>query len=83
VYVFYDITDRPVYVGKSRQNLRGRVRDHQTRFWFKTPVVVRGSFLAIDDPSMCDKIETILIKFLGNHALLNARGVIRDRDTGD
>jgi DNA-binding transcriptional regulator YiaG len=59
------------------------VRDHQTRFWFKTPVVVRGSFLAIDDPSMCDKIETILIKFLGNHALLNARGVIRDRDTGD
>jgi hypothetical protein len=30
---------------------------------------------------MCEKIEAILIKFLGNHALLNARGVIRD--TGD
>jgi hypothetical protein len=81
VYVFYDITDRSVYVGKSRSNVRGRVRDHQTRFWFKPPLVVRGSFLAIEDPSMCDKIEAILIKFSGNHALLNARGV--DRDIGD
>jgi transcriptional regulator with XRE-family HTH domain len=79
VYVFYDITDRPVYVGKSRQNVRGRVQDHQTRFWFKHPLVVRGSFLAIDDPVMCDKIEAILIKFLGNHALLNVKGVVRDR----
>jgi transcriptional regulator with XRE-family HTH domain len=78
VYVFYDITDRPVYVGKSRSNVRGRVKDHQTRFWFKPPLVVRGSFLAIEDPAMYDKIETILIRFLGNHALLNAKGVVRD-----
>jgi hypothetical protein len=56
----------------------GRVKDHQTRFWFKSPLVVRGSFLAIDDPSMCDKIEAILIKFLGKHALLNVKGVVRD-----
>jgi transcriptional regulator with XRE-family HTH domain len=79
VYVFYDITDRPVYVGKSRSNVRTRVKDHQTRFWFKPPLVVRGSFLAIDDPDMCDKIEMILIRFLGNHALLNSKGVVRDR----
>jgi transcriptional regulator with XRE-family HTH domain len=78
VYVFYDITDRPVYVGKSRSDVRSRVKDHQTRFWFKHPLVVRGSFLAVDDPAMCDKIEAILIKFLGNHALLNAKGVVRD-----
>jgi len=78
VYVFYDVTDRPVYVGKSRHNVRSRVQDHQTRFWFKPPLVVRGSFLAIDDPEMCDKIEIILIKFLGNHALLNVKGVVRD-----
>jgi len=78
VYVFYDITDRPVYVGKSKSDVRSRVKDHQTRFWFKPPLVVRGSFLAVDDPAMCDKIEVILIKFLGNHALLNAKGVIRD-----
>ncbi len=78
VYVFYDITDRPVYVGKSRSNVRRRVRDHQTRFWFKAPLVERGSFLAIDDDVMCDRIETILIKFLGNHALLNVQNVARD-----
>ena len=78
IYVFYDITDRPVYVGKSRSNVRGRVHDHQTRFWFKQPLVMRGSFLAVEDPVMCDKIEMIVIKFLGNHALLNSKGVTRD-----
>jgi transcriptional regulator with XRE-family HTH domain len=78
IYVFYDITDRPVYVGKSNSNVRGRVQDHQTRFWFKQPLVMRGSFLAVSDQEMCDKIEMILIKFLGNHALLNFKGVRRD-----
>ncbi len=78
VYVFYDVTDRPVYVGKSSKNVRMRVKDHKTRFWFQPPLVVRGSFLSIPDPDMCLKIETVLIKFLGKHALLNAKGVIRD-----
>ncbi len=78
VYVFYDVTDRPVYVGKSAKSVRARVKDHQTRFWFKPPLVVRGSFLAIDDAVMCEKIEMILIKFLGKHALLNVQGVVRD-----
>ncbi|AWN50128.1 hypothetical protein DK419_19380 [Methylobacterium terrae] len=78
VYVFYDITDRPVYVGKSNNNVRSRVKDHQTRFWFKEPLVVRGAFLAISDPDLCVKVETILIKFLGKHALLNVKGVTRD-----
>lgn len=78
VYVFYDVTDRPVYVGKSSKNVRVRVKDHKTRFWFQPPLVVRGAFLSIPDPDMCLKIETVLIKFLGKHALLNAKGVIRD-----
>ncbi|MDM7981544.1 MAG: hypothetical protein QUV71_14510 [Rhizobium sp.] len=80
VYVFYDITDRPVYVGKSSTNVRMRVKDHQTRFWFKSPLVVRGAFLAVSDAGLCLKIETILIKFLGKHALLNSKGVVRDAD---
>lgn len=80
VYVFYDTTDRPVYVGQSRNNVRARVKDHQTRFWFKEPLVVRGAFLAIPDPDLCLKIETILIKFLGKHALLNVKGAIKDLD---
>ncbi|MBZ9649458.1 hypothetical protein K9B33_18130 [Sphingobium sp. 3R8] len=78
IYVFYDITDRPVYVGKSNKSVQGRVKDHQTRFWFKYPLVVRGAFLAVSDPEMCDKIEIILIKFLGKHALMNQKGAVRD-----
>jgi transcriptional regulator with XRE-family HTH domain len=78
IYVFYDITDRPVYVGKSNTSVRSRVQDHQTRFWFKQPLVMRGSFLAVPEAEMCDKIEMILIKFLGTHALLNFKGVRRD-----
>jgi transcriptional regulator with XRE-family HTH domain len=78
VYAFYDITGRPVYVGKSRTNVRRRVKDHQTRFWFKAPLVERGSFLAIEDPNLCNTIEMILIKFMGTHALMNSKGVVRD-----
>lgn len=78
VYVFYDITDRPVYVGMSKSNVRLRVKDHQTRFWFKYPLVMRGAFLSIPDPELCLKVETILIKFLGKHALLNVKGATKD-----
>jgi hypothetical protein len=78
VYVFYDTTDRPVYVGMSKANVRARVKDHQTRFWFKEPLVVRGAFLEVKDSELCAKIETILIKFLGKHALLNVKGATKD-----
>ncbi|MFI8682080.1 hypothetical protein ACIGFJ_06925 [Brevundimonas diminuta] len=78
IYVFYDITDRPVYVGKSHNNVRMRVKDHSTRFWFKEPLVVRGAFLHVPDRDACSKIEMILIKFLGKHALLNQKGAVRD-----
>lgn len=78
VYVFYDITGRPVYIGKSNTNVRVRVKDHQTRFWFKEPLVVKGAFLAIADKDLCDTIELVLIKFLGPHALLNVKGATRD-----
>jgi transcriptional regulator with XRE-family HTH domain len=78
VYVFYDITDRPVYVGKSNSSVRGRIKDHSTRFWFKPPLVVTGGFIPVPEKTMCDTIESILIKFLGKHALLNEKGKRRD-----
>ncbi|WP_339164324.1 GIY-YIG nuclease family protein [Methylobacterium bullatum] len=78
VYVFYDTTDRPVYVGMSKANVRSRVKDHSTRFWFKDPLVVRGAFLSVPDADLCVKIEKILIKFLGKHALLNVKGATKD-----
>lgn len=75
VYVFYDVSDRPVYVGMSRKNARNRIKDHQTRFWFKPPVVTRGAFLAVPDEALCKQIESILIKFLGRHLLINDKQV--------
>jgi transcriptional regulator with XRE-family HTH domain len=38
VYVFYDISDRPVYVGQS-DNIKRRIRDHADKFWFKAPIL--------------------------------------------
>jgi excinuclease UvrABC nuclease subunit len=79
VYVFYDITDRPVYVGKSsKRSIRTRVREHYEKFWFKRPVVDRGSYITIDDETLCTQIEQILIKFLKSNALLNKQHVDRD-----
>ena len=78
IYVFYDITDRPVYVGMSKSSVLTRVRDHSTRFWFKRPLVERASYLQIEDPLLCARMEWVLIRFLGKHALLNSKGVTRD-----
>ena len=78
IYVFYDVTGRPVYVGKSNTHIKTRIRDHQTRFWFKYPVVATGSCLTVNDKNLCNKLEWILIRFLGKHALLNVKGAIRD-----
>lgn len=79
VYVFYDITDRPVYVGKaSKRPIRKRIREHYEKFWFRRPVVDRGSFIRIDDGALCDQVEQVLIKFLKSNALLNKQHVDRE-----
>jgi transcriptional regulator with XRE-family HTH domain len=37
VYVFYDVSDRPIYVGQSG-DIRGRIGgDHLEKFWYRTP----------------------------------------------
>lgn len=77
VYVFYDVSERPVYVGKSNRTIRERVREHDQAFWFKRPVVENGAFIEIRDPQLCDQIEKILIRFLKSNAVLNVRHVDR------
>jgi transcriptional regulator with XRE-family HTH domain len=79
VYVFYDVTDRPVYVGKAvQQTIRDRVRQHNDKFWFKRPIVDRASYLEINDEKLCGQVEQVLIKFLESNALLNKHYVQRD-----
>jgi transcriptional regulator with XRE-family HTH domain len=79
VYVFYDITDRPVYVGRATErDISQRVPEHYEKFWFKPPVVDRGAYIQIDDGELCKKVEQVLIRFLKSNALFNKQGVDRE-----
>ncbi|MCD2177730.1 helix-turn-helix domain-containing protein [Rhizobium sp. C1] len=79
VYVFYDISQRPVYVGRSKR-LRGRIKTHHDRFWFKEPIVVTGSFIEVKDDNLRNQIEEILIGFLKSNAVINKKLVDRDSE---
>ena len=76
VYVFYDISDRPIYVGKS-QNIR-RVGQHHEKFWFKAPIVNSAAYVEVKDAKLRGQIEQVLIKFLKSNAVLNKQYVDRD-----
>lgn len=78
IYVFYDISERPIYVGQS-QNIRGRIlRDHVTRFWYKAPVVQNAAYVKIDDEALRKKIEKVMIRFLKSNAVINRQNVDRE-----
>lgn len=84
VYVFYDRTKRPVYVGRAtKRPISARVREHSERFWFKSPVVHSASYLAIDDENLCKQTEQVLIKFMRTHLLLNRQGVETEAEEDD
>jgi len=77
IYVFYDISDRPIYVGMG-SNIADRIAAHQDKFWFKRPVVERAAYVSIKNEKLRRQIETILIKFLKSNAIINKQGVERD-----
>lgn len=74
VYVFYDISQRPIYVGEGG-NIATRVKDHEQKFWFKAPIVNNASYIQIEDATLRRKIEQVLIKFLKSNAVLNKQHV--------
>lgn len=76
IYVFYDVSDRPIYVGESDAISR-RIRSHEEKFWFKRPIVERASYIKIADPELRRQIERILIRFLKSNAVLNRQHVDR------
>jgi transcriptional regulator with XRE-family HTH domain len=74
VYVFYDISGRPVYVGLSQKRpIRDRVREHYEKFWFKKPIVDRASYVEIQDENLCAQIGQILLRFLKSNVVLTHR----------
>jgi len=58
VYVFYDISGRPIYVGKAT-NIADRVDDHKEKFWFKAPIVQTAAYIEIPDRTLRDQVETV------------------------
>ncbi|MGJ0394346.1 MAG: helix-turn-helix domain-containing protein [Methylocystis sp.] len=76
VYVFYDISDRPVYIGKA-QNIKKRIEDHQEKFWFKQPIVHHAAFIRISNEKLRHQIEQTLIRFLKSNAVINKQSVDR------
>ena len=76
IYVLYDISDRPLYVGQG-QNIATRLRDHHQKFWFRAPIVQHAAFVGVDNKSLREQIEKVLIKFLKSNAVLNQQNVDR------
>lgn len=77
IYVFYDISDRPIYVGMAT-NIASRIANHEDRFWFKRPIVEQAAYVTVNDQKLRKQFETILIKFLKSNAIINKQGVERD-----
>ncbi|RIK82328.1 MAG: hypothetical protein DCC68_06895 [Planctomycetota bacterium] len=80
IYVFYDISDRAVYVGKA-EIIAKRIRDphtgHWDKFWYRPPIVQSGAYVRIDDETLRGQIEAVMIKFMKSNAVINKQGVIR------
>lgn len=76
VYVFYDVSERPIYVGKST-NISKRVGDHEDAFWFKFPIVANAAYVEIKDEKLRHQVEQVLIRFLKSNAVINKQSVVR------
>lgn len=79
VYVFYDVSDRPVYVGQG-QDIAKRVKDHHIAFWFKAPIVSNGAYVEIKEETLRSQVEQVLIRFLKSNAVLNKHHVVRESE---
>jgi hypothetical protein len=80
IYVLYDISERPIYVGKGK-TIADRIRDphtgHWDKFWYRPPIVQTGAYVRIDDETLRSQIEAVMIKFMKSNAVINKQGVIR------
>jgi transcriptional regulator with XRE-family HTH domain len=76
IYVLYDVSERPVYVGEGG-NVKKRIRDHEDKFWFKRPIVDNASWIKVEESTLRKQIEEILIKFLKSNAVINKQHVER------
>jgi hypothetical protein len=74
VYVLYDISQRPIYIGQGI-DIAVRLNHHIGMFWYKDPIVKYGSFIEVKDKTLRSQLELVLIKVLKNNAVINKQGV--------
>lgn len=79
IYMLYDVSERPVYVGEGA-SVRARIKEHEEKFWFKRPIVDAASWIGVKERRLRRQIETLLIKFLKSNAVLNKQQVERALD---
>ena len=78
IYIFYDVTDRPTYIGQSK-DIRRRIRgNHDEKFWYREPIVNTAAYIKIENEAQRKQIEKLLITVLRSHALINKAHVQRD-----
>ena len=73
VYVYYDRTERPVYIGETN-NLRARNRQHgdNDKCFFRR-LVESGAYVRIDSADERKRFEKLLIQFLRRNFLFNKK----------
>jgi transcriptional regulator with XRE-family HTH domain len=76
IYVLYDISERPIYVGQGG-DIKVRLRNHGDKFWYKSPIVHTAAYVKIEDKALGEKAETLLIRFLKSNAVINKQNVER------
>lgn len=77
VYVIYDVSNRPIYVGESK-DVKRRINEHRDKFWFRSPITHSASYVRISDKNLRRQVEAVLIKFLKNNAVINQQQVDRE-----
>ena len=77
VYIIYDMDSTPVYVGRSRSNVRARLLNHRRRrgnkvirkaLWWHTPFLFEWECMI-----SVEQAEAILIRKLGTRTYCNLR----------
>ena len=77
VYVLYDKSKRPAYIGQSNRISR-RIRDHSEKRWYIEPLVQSGKFVQIEDTELRKSVERALIRLLDSYALVNRHLAIKE-----
>lgn len=76
IYMLYDISQRPIYVGQG-SDIRNRIKSHQEKKWFIRPIVETAAYVKIEKSDLREQVEKLLIRFLKANAVINKQNVER------